>query len=182
MRTEMEYQNNNYVCRQKDARGKSVQIQTDPNRGTITSVTASLNHSVRYEYDAMKRTTAVETDGLRVQKDFTHKVNGQKVTDVTKYILHGKNVVHLERQRYVNESNGALTQTGNTEKMHFWYDAQNRPAMVQYESNKYVYIHNLQGDIVGIVDSNGTEVVKYMYDAWGKQLGNPSGTMATTLG
>ena len=34
----------------------------------------------------------------------------------------------------------------------------------------YRYVHNLQGDIVGIVDSAGNLVVEYRYDAWGKQL------------
>lgn len=43
------------------------------------------------------------------------------------------------------------------------------------------YIHNLQGDIVGIIDSNGNEVVQYTYDAWGKVL-STAGTMASTLG
>ena len=46
---------------------------------------------------------------------------------------------------------------------------------------KYAYIQNLQGDIVGIVDSTGTEVVKYTYDAWGKVL-STTGSLAATLG
>ena len=36
--------------------------------------------------------------------------------------------------------------------------------MAQYNS----YIHNLQGDVVGIVDTAGSLVVEYKYDAWGK--------------
>ena len=39
----------------------------------------------------------------------------------------------------------------------------------------YSYVHNLQGDIVGIVDSAGSLVVEYKYDAWGKP------TLARTL-
>ena len=46
---------------------------------------------------------------------------------------------------------------------------------------KYAYIQDLQGDIVGIVDGNGTEVVKYTYDAWGKLL-STTGSLAATLG
>jgi len=46
---------------------------------------------------------------------------------------------------------------------------------------KYAYIQDLQGDIVGIVDGNGTEVVKYIYDAWGKLL-STTGSLAATLG
>ena len=52
--------------------------------------------------------------------------------------------------------------------MHFFYDAQSRPAMVKFNGAVYSYIHNLQGDIVGFVDSAGSLVVEYKYDAWGK--------------
>ena len=48
-------------------------------------------------------------------------------------------------------------------------------------TEKFAYIQNLQGDIVGIIDSNGTEVVKYTYDAWGKIL-STTGSLAATLG
>ena len=52
--------------------------------------------------------------------------------------------------------------------MHFFYDAQSRPAMVEFNGVLYSYVHNLQGDVVGIVDSAGSLVVEYKYDAWGK--------------
>ena len=58
----------------------------------------------------------------------------------------------------------------NTEELHFFYDAQSRPAFVEYNGVKYRYVHNLQGDIVGIVDAAGNLVVVYRYDAWGRQL------------
>ena len=52
--------------------------------------------------------------------------------------------------------------------MHFYYDAQSRPAMVNFNGAYYMYLHNLQGDIVGLVDSGNNIVVEYKYDAWGK--------------
>ena len=52
--------------------------------------------------------------------------------------------------------------------MHFFYDAQSCPAMVEFNGALYSYVHNLQGDVVGIVDSAGSLVVEYKYDAWGK--------------
>lgn len=42
------------------------------------------------------------------------------------------------------------------------------------------YMHNLQGDIVAILDAAGTMVVQYKYDAWGKPL-STTGSMANTL-
>ncbi len=93
----------------------------------------------------------------------THKiVNGV----MTKYTLHGKNVVHMTR--------------GN-DNLHFFYDVQNRPAVVVYNGTAYAYVKNLQGDIIAILNSEGTVVVSYIYDAWGTPTGT-AGTMAETLG
>ena len=97
-------------------------------------------------------------DGLRVQKT----VNGV----ATKYTLHGKNVVHM---------------TSGTDELHFFYDAQNRPAVVVYNGVPYAYVKSLQGDIVAILDENGNTVVSYGYDAWGAPLWC-TGELAETLG
>ena len=97
-------------------------------------------------------------DGLRVQKT----VNGV----ATKYTLHGKNIVHM---------------TSGTDELHFFYDAQNRPAMVVYNGTAYAYVKSLQGDIVAILDENGNTVVSYGYDAWGAPLWC-TGELAETLG
>ena len=97
-------------------------------------------------------------NGLWIQKT----VNGV----VTKYTLHGKNIVHM-------------TQGGN--ELHFFYDAQNRPAVVVYNGVPYAYVKSLQGDIVAILDENGNTVVSYGYDAWGAPLWC-TGELAETLG
>ena len=97
-------------------------------------------------------------DGLRVQKT----VNGV----ATKYTLHGKNVVHM---------------TSGMDELHFFYDAQNRPAVVVYNGVPYAYVKSLQGDIVAILDENGNTVVSYGYDAWGAPLWC-TGELAETLG
>ena len=72
-----------------------------------------------------------------------------------------------------------MTQGSN--ELHFFYDAQNKPAVVVYNDIPYSYIKNLQGDIVAILDSTGTHVVNYVYDAWGRPI-SCSGIMANTLG
>ena len=98
-------------------------------------------------------------DGLRVQKVATS-------TGTTKYTLHGKNIVHM-------------TSSSNT--LHFFYDAQNKPAVVLFNGTAYAYLYNLQGDVIALVDANGSKVVEYKYDAWGRPL-SKAGTLATTLG
>ena len=97
-------------------------------------------------------------DGLRIQKT----VNGA----VTSYILHGKNIVHL---------------SCGSDAMHFWYDAQGRPAVVEFNGAKFSYILNLQGDVMGLRDATGNEAVRYTYDAWGRSL-STAGSLASTLG
>ena len=71
--------------------------------------------------------------------------------------------------------------TNGSNSLHFYYDAQNRPAVVEFNWVPYAYVHNLQGDIIAIVDANGTKVVEYKYDAWGKPIAK-TGTLASTLG
>ena len=63
---------------------------------------------------------------------------------------------------------GRLKQGANNPR--FFYDAQSGPAMVAFNGTKYTYLHNLQGDICGMLDSSGNLVVEYKYDAWGKPV------------
>ena len=41
---------------------------------------------------------------------------------------------------------------------------------VTYNGTTYYYVTNLQGDVIAILDSAGTAVVQYSYNAWGKLL------------
>ena len=102
-------------------------------------------------------------NGLRVRKGHLHPTEG---INVTNYTWHSKNIVHL---------------TCGNDSLHFYYDAQNKPAMVDFNGVMYGYVHNLQGDIVAIVNGSGAVVVSYTYDAWGKPL-SKTGTLASTLG
>ncbi len=53
--------------------------------------------------------------------------------------------------------------------------------MVTYNDVDYFYVYNLQGDVVALIDANGTQVVEYGYDAWGNPI-SKTGTLAATLG
>ena len=55
--------------------------------------------------------------------------------------------------------------------------------MVSFKLNgtPYFYTRNGQGDITGLIDASGTEVVKYTYDSWGKPI-SITGSLATTVG
>ncbi len=81
-------------------------------------------------------------DGLRIKKT----VASGNSTTVTEYTLHGKNVVHL---------------THGIDELHFYYNTQDRPAIVIFNGTAYRYLYNLQGDVVALIDGTGTKVVEY---------------------
>ena len=102
---------------------------------------------------------------------FTYDHNGLRIKKVvngvtTNYTLNGKNIVHM---------------TQGSHDLHFFYDAQGKPGMVTYNDVDYFYVYNLQGDVVALIDANGTQVVEYGYDAWGNPI-SKTGSLAATIG
>ena len=69
--------------------------------------------------------------------------------------------------------------------MYYAYDNSGKLFGVYYDgaSNDgfYFYKRNIQGDIIGILDRNGVEVVTYLYDTWGKLI-STTGSKASTIG
>ncbi|QAA33761.1 RHS repeat-associated core domain-containing protein [Clostridium manihotivorum] len=47
--------------------------------------------------------------------------------------------------------------------------------------SEYYYIRNAQGDIIGLIDNTGTQVVSYTYDTWGKII-STTGILGSTVG
>ena len=142
----------------------------------ILSVNSGFTGSITAEYEFTTSPTReidfkYNHNGLRTQKIVVE--NG--VTTTYDYTLHGKLITHLTKRTV--DVNG----TENTEELHFFYDAQSKPAFVEHNGIMYRYIHNLQGDVVGLLDGNGNLVVEYKYDAWGRLLAS-TGTLKTTLG
>ena len=111
---------------------------------------------VTYDYDY---------NGMRIRQTVSNKTSGY-VYATYNYTYSGTKLVHM---------------TVYNDDLHFFYDNQGRPAKVKYNGAMYTYLHNLQGDIVGIIDSNGMLVVEYKYNAWGTIL-SKTGSMAGSLG
>lgn len=86
-------------------------------------------------------------EGFRTKK--VKKVNGV-VKETTEYILNGKNVVELIH----TDSTTGTTPTVN--KLHFYYDAQGRVALVDFNGTKYTYDVTLQ--VMGIAVIGTIEV------------------------
>ena len=121
--------------------------------------------------DGQSLTFKYDHNGMRIQKTLEHSW----YPETTNYTYHGKLLTHME-VTYTD-----FDEVEHTDKLHFFYDAQSRPAKVRFNGTIYTYVHNLQGDIVGILDNNGNLVVEYKYDAWGKPL-STTGSLADTLG
>ena len=47
--------------------------------------------------------------------------------------------------------------------------------------HRYAYVHNLQGDVIALIDTACNIVVQYSYDAWGRPL-SKTGSLKDTLG
>ena len=120
--------------------------------------------------DGQSLTFKYDHNGMRIQKVLEHSW----YPETTNYTYHGKLLTHMV-VAYTD-----FDEAGHVDKLHFFYDAQSRPAKVRFNGTIYTYVHNLQGDIVGILDSTGALVVEYKYDAWGKLL-STVGSLADTL-
>ena len=94
-----------------------------------------------YEYDH---------NGMRVSKTVTDAAGMAK----TEYVVNDTLILQMKK--------------GN-DVLHFYYDGMGRASMVSYNRTKYAYVHNLQGDIVGILDTSGSLIVEYNYDVCDKQ-------------
>ena len=108
----------------------------------ITTVLNS-NYEINYTYNA---------SGIRTSKIVT-KNNS---TTTTEYILDGTNIIKEIRSGYTN----AILQ--------YFYDSNDEIIGFTYNNVRYLYLKNLQKDIIGIVDSNNNIVVKYYYNAYGR--------------
>ena len=135
-----------------------------------------------YEWQAGRQLKRMSTEGKAVSFKYDHNgLRTQKVVEAdwypetTNYYLHGKLLTHMTVD-YRDTS-----EVAHQDILHFFYDAQSRPVKVSYNGVIYTYIHNLQGDIVGLLDNSGALVVEYKYDAWGKTI-STMGSFAATLG
>ena len=91
--------------------------------------------------------------------------------------------------QYVTQNGQVVRQSWGSHTLDIVYDNNNRPWAMFYDGTKYFYQLNLQGDVIGIIDTTGASVAKYAYDAWGRvcivqvpwQPSIPSGTEGITM-
>ena len=115
-----------------------------------------------YSKDNLNITYKYNTDGLRTEKN----VNNNGSTTTYKYTWDGSNLTH---------------QSWGSKYIHFYYDNSGSILGFTYyngsTSADYTYVKNMQGDVVGIVDSTGNTIATYAYDAWGN-ITSSTGSLA----
>ena len=112
----------------------------------LTTIAAGLN-TFYYSYNA---------DGIRTTKT----VNGVKHT----YALSGTTILNEE-----------WTENGVQHLLMYVYDANGSPTGMVYRNStmsigvfeEYLFVKNIQGDILHVYNSAGKKLVSYVYDAWG---------------
>ena len=116
-----------------------------------------MDYYINYEQRSIKSITS--TDNL-IDLHFSYNANGirTKKYDVYRgieinYILDGSKILKESR------SDGKV--------LNYFYDQSGSIIEFKYDNSHYYYVKNLQNDIIGITNSNGNLIVKYVYDAYG---------------
>ncbi len=68
---------------------------------------------------------------------------------------------------YYDSDKNLIGLTKGSTTLLFYYDSDGSATSFKYNGIMYYYIKNLQSDVVKIINQSGTEVVGYVYDAWG---------------
>ena len=97
---------------------------------------------------------------------YTYNADGIRTSKTVNGVKH---IYHLSGTQILSEE---WTEGNVQHILIFVYDASGNPiGMSHYENGAqrgtYVFVKNIQGDIIGIYDDEGTCLVTYTYDAWG---------------
>ena len=109
--------------------------------------------------------------------DFEYNADGMRTSRTNgvvtyEYVYNGSQLTRL----YITDE-----LDGSQSVMAFAYDASGKPLSLNYNGTRYIYATNIQGDVIAILNADGTAIVTYTYDAWGNPL-SVGGTHAATLG
>ena len=132
---------------------------------------------------------------------------GNPISDGTRSYTweHGRELSSLTKNNvtwnYTYDSNGMRTSRTNGTKTYqyvyngsqlmqmsvgsytfsFTYDASGTPQTISFDGDTYYYVTNIQGDVVGILNEDGEEVIHYGYDAYGQLLYDGVGDIGRIL-
>jgi RHS repeat-associated protein len=92
-----------------------------------------------------------------------------------------RKVVNGVTTDYLLEGGKVILETTGNDALHYSYDSRGQLVSLKLNGTPYFYMRNGQGDITGLIDASGAEVVRYTYDSWGKPI-SITGSLALTVG
>ena len=190
------YNGTRWTMEWQQGRDLSKTISTSTNTTVVSAAKEDTEVTQTYTYNA---------DGIRTGKTSTTKVYkyslssgggvvasvGDELVDPSasyvRYLYSTVTTTH----NYVTQDGKVVRETigsGTTAKvLDFIYDESGKPFALVYTNGTatpvtYYYVLNLQGDVVALLDSSGTCVARYNYNAWGEILSvtNANGVAITS--
>ena len=160
---------------------------------TVNKVDTEVGQTYTYDADGI-RTGKVSTTKIYKYRASTDDGGGAVMSAAadpnvtyTRYLYSSTSVSHS----YITQNGKVVRETigsGTTAKvLDFIYDESGKPFALVYTNGTatpvtYYYVLNLQGDVVGLLNSSGTLVANYSYNAWGEILSvtNANGVAITS--
>ncbi len=119
-------------------------------------------HSIYDEYNNATLTYTYNDDGIRTKKHWQFEDDS---TETIEYILDDNNTLVKQVYTYQYPDDEPEVET-----IYYFYDETGSPAYLTYNGTNLYYVKNLQGDVMGLMTSDGTTVISYEYDAWGNVI------------
>lgn len=175
--TNFSYDTNNNLT-SKTVNGVQTTFNVSANQ-QLTSITDS-NGTKYIEYDAVGNPVKYKVSSLSEESNLTwtqgNKLAGGTINGITfayEYDANGvrsKAIVNGIEVEYYLDGSRLIAEKRNGNVMIFYYDATGI-AGVMYNGIMLYYVKNVLGDVINVIESDGTIVASYNYDAWGNVVG-----------
>ena len=143
--------------------------------GTIRNFTYDANGNLlsdgKYTYSWTKGSMLAKVTGDGLEATYTYDASGIRTSKT----------VNGVKTEYLTAGGSILAEKKNGVWQHYLYDGSGQLTAIRYKGADYYYVRNGLMTIMGLVDANGTAVVNYFYDSWGRML-NITGSLAASLG
>ena len=126
-----------------------------------------------FTWELGRRLMSAVNSNTGLNNSYTYDADGLRLSKTVGSVEH----------KYVWQGGKLVSEYFGGKELEFFYDESGAPYAFSYKSSAgatpamYYYVTNLQGDVVNILDANGSIVATYSYNAWGKVL-TATGTMA----
>ncbi len=120
-----------------------------------------------FEYDSIGNPTKYRNHNLQWEMGRQLKRFGENEYEYNASGIRTSKTINGTKTKFYLNGTQILRQEDDENKIDFLYGT-NGILGFNLDGVNYLYKKNNQGDILGIVNENGIEIGKYVYDAWGK--------------